>query len=51
MELLPQELRATLPKLYAQEKNKDPIVHVKFFTPAKAKPKEKTSSSLATSLA
>ena len=33
MELLPQELRASLPKLYAQEKNKDPIVHVKFFTP------------------
>ena len=33
MELLPPELRATLPKLYAQEKNKDPIVHVKFFTP------------------
>lgn len=33
MELLPQELRESLPKLYAQEKNKDPIVHVKFFTP------------------
>jgi hypothetical protein len=33
MELLTQELRASLPKLYAQEKNKDPTVHVKFFTP------------------
>ncbi len=33
MELLTPELRAGLPKLYAQEKNKDPIVHVKFFTP------------------
>ena len=33
MELLTPELRASLPKLYAQEKNKDPIVHVKFFTP------------------
>jgi hypothetical protein len=33
MELLPQGLRESLPKLYAQEKNKDPTVHVKFFTP------------------
>jgi hypothetical protein len=29
MELLP----ASLPKLYAQEGNRDPIVHVKYFTP------------------
>lgn len=33
MELLPAELRATLPPLYAQEKVKDKIVHIKFFTP------------------
>ncbi len=33
MELLTPELRASLPKLYAQEKHSDPIVHVKFFTP------------------
>ena len=33
MILLPPELRATLPALYAQEKVKDPIVHIKFFTP------------------
>lgn len=33
MKLLPDELRATLPKLYAQQHVKDPIVHVKFFTP------------------
>ncbi len=33
MELLPAELRAQLPALYAQEKVKDPIVHIKFFTP------------------
>ena len=33
MELLPAELRARLPKLYAQEENRDPIVHVKYFTP------------------
>jgi hypothetical protein len=33
MELLPAEVRARLPKLYEQEKNSDPIVHVKYFTP------------------
>ena len=33
MELLPAEVRASLPKLYAQEGNRDPIVHVKYFTP------------------
>ena len=31
--LLPDELRKTLPPLYSQEKNRDPVVHVKFFTP------------------
>jgi hypothetical protein len=33
MELLPAELRARLPRLYAQENNRNPIVHVKYFTP------------------
>lgn len=33
MDLLPDELRASLPALYSQEHNKDPIVHAKFFTP------------------
>lgn len=33
MELLTAELRQCLPPLYAQEKNKDPVVHAKFFTP------------------
>ena len=33
MELLPAELRLSLPPLYSQEKEKDPIVHCKFFTP------------------
>jgi hypothetical protein len=33
MELLTAELRRSLPPLYAQEKNNDPIVHIKFFTP------------------
>ena len=33
MELLTAELRKRLPPLYAQEKNKDPVVHIKFFTP------------------
>ena len=33
MELLPAEVRERLPKLYSQEGNKDPIVHVKYFTP------------------
>ncbi|NPV92440.1 MAG: DUF2958 domain-containing protein [Firmicutes bacterium] len=33
MELLPKEIANTLPPLYATEKEKDPIVQVKFFTP------------------
>jgi hypothetical protein len=33
MQLLTDELRATLPKLYAQESEKDKIVYAKFFTP------------------
>jgi hypothetical protein len=33
MKLLTDELRASLPALYAQENEKDPIVHIKFFTP------------------
>ena len=33
MELLPAELRKSLPPLYSQEKSKDPTVHIKFFTP------------------
>jgi len=33
MELLPPELRAQLPSLYAQENNPDAIAYVKFFTP------------------
>jgi hypothetical protein len=33
MQLLTAELRAQLPPLYAQEKIKDKIVHLKFFTP------------------
>ena len=33
MQLLTQELRAFLPPLYAQDGNKNPIVHAKFFTP------------------
>ncbi len=33
MQLLTEELRASLPPLYAQDGNKNPIVHVKFFTP------------------
>src|SRR4051794_29497038 len=31
--LLPDEIAATLPKLYATEKDSDPIARVKFFTP------------------
>ena len=34
MELLTSELRSELPKLYAQEGNKDPKVYAKFFFPA-----------------
>ena len=33
MELLSQELRSHLPKLYSQEQNDDPIVYAKFFFP------------------
>lgn len=33
MQLLTEELRAQLPKLYEQENVPDPIVHIKFFTP------------------
>ncbi len=33
MELLPEDVRATLPKLYSQDGERDPEVHVKFFTP------------------
>lgn len=33
MKLLTEELRRSLPPLYAQEQVEDPIVHVKFFTP------------------
>jgi hypothetical protein len=33
MKLLTEELRAQLPPLYSQEKNKDPTVYVKFFCP------------------
>jgi hypothetical protein len=33
MELLPAELRESLPALYSQEHEEDPVVHLKFFTP------------------
>ena len=33
MALLSAELRARLPALYSQDVNRDPIVHLKFFTP------------------
>ena len=33
MELLPADLRASLPPLYSQEHNPNPRVHLKFFTP------------------
>lgn len=33
MELLLADVRATLPKLYTQEGNRDPVVQVKYFTP------------------
>jgi Protein of unknown function (DUF2958) len=33
MKLLTDELRASLPPLYAQENEKDPMIHLKFFTP------------------
>jgi hypothetical protein len=32
-ELLPDKLRKSLPPLYSQENVKDPVVHIKFFTP------------------
>jgi Protein of unknown function (DUF2958). len=32
-QFFPDEVKASLPKLYAQEQVKDPIVHVKFFQP------------------
>jgi hypothetical protein len=31
--LFPDDVKATLPKLYSQEGNKDPTVYVKFFQP------------------
>lgn len=34
MELLPAELRESLPELYKQEGVSDPVVHIKFFFPA-----------------
>jgi hypothetical protein len=33
MKLLTEELRAQLPALYAQEKEKDQMVYIKFFSP------------------
>src|SRR5260370_41837753 len=33
MQLLTGELRTSLPPLYAQDGNRNPIVHAKFFTP------------------
>ena len=33
MQLLPEELRASLTALYAQDGNSNPMVHAKFFTP------------------
>jgi hypothetical protein len=33
MERLPAELRERLPRLYSQERNPHPTVHLKFFTP------------------
>src|SRR5579859_8135459 len=33
MELLSAEARKTLPPLYGQEKNPDPLAYIKFFTP------------------
>jgi hypothetical protein len=32
-QFFPDEVRNSLPKLYAQEQHKDPTVHVKFFCP------------------
>jgi len=33
MQLLTEELRKTIPRLYSQEHNADPTVYTKFFTP------------------
>ncbi len=33
MKLLTEELRQSLPPLYSQEADPDPVVHAKFFTP------------------
>jgi DUF2958 family protein len=33
MQLLTEELRASLPPLYSQDGNSNPTVHAKFFTP------------------
>jgi hypothetical protein len=33
MALLSGDLRKCLPPLYSQEKNKDLVVHIRFFTP------------------
>jgi hypothetical protein len=33
MKLLTEELRTQLPPLYSQEREADPVVHAKFFTP------------------
>jgi hypothetical protein len=32
-EFFPDHIKTQLPALYAQEKNKDPIIHIKFFCP------------------
>src|SRR5690349_2143911 len=32
-EFFPDNIKSQLPPLYSQEKNKDPIVHIKFFCP------------------
>ncbi len=34
MQLLTKSLEKKLPRLYSQEKNRDPFVHAKFFTPS-----------------
>ena len=33
MKLLTEELKKTLPPLYSQENDRNPVVHAKFFTP------------------
>ena len=33
MKLLTEEIRSTVPKLYSQESEKNPVVHIKFFCP------------------